>query len=54
MELLSKTDEESQNLKGKSIIGVYGDTGVGKSSFTNYLIRVPMKKVRNEEGEWRV
>lgn len=54
MELLSKIEEESQGIFGKKLICIYGDTGAGKSTYTNYLIGVPMKLFKDDYNQWSV
>ncbi len=39
----------SVSVTGKEIILIIGDTGVGKSTFINYLLKYPLKLIPNEQ-----
>ncbi len=51
MGMLVKAKEEYITLRGKSIIAMYGNTGGGKSTTTNYLIGVSLEYFVNSYGD---
>jgi len=51
MELITKGKQITDQLKGKTIIAFYGNTGSGKSTTVNYFAGVPLKKEKNNFGD---
>lgn len=41
--LLKQAKDQFEQLKNKDLIALFGDTGAGKSTTTNYFIGIPLK-----------